>query len=89
MKKHAVLFLPSAKNDINEARSWYAQFNKELPLRFKEELRQIVIALKSRPEVHATRYKNVRFALLEKFPYAVHYFIDESSLTVKIGRAHV
>lgn len=84
MKKYSVRLLPSAKVDVVDARKWYKQYNDELPIRFKEELRLVVEALKLRPLVHAIRYKNVRFAQLNKFPYAVHYFIDEVSLTVNI-----
>ena len=80
MRKHSVLILPSAKKDILEARKWYRQYNEVLPVRFKEELKVIVDALKLRPTVYAIRHKNVRFAHMNNFPYAVHYFIDETSL---------
>lgn len=49
MTKHSVLILPSAKKDIYEARKWYSQYSDELPVRFKEELKLIVEALKLRP----------------------------------------
>ncbi len=62
MKNHSVRLLPSAKKDISEARKWYKQYNDELPVRFKEQLRLTVETLKLRPSVHAIRYKNVRFA---------------------------
>lgn len=84
MRKHLVRILPSAGKDIYEARKWYRQYNEELPVRFKEELRLTVEALKLRPTVHAIRYKNVRFAQLPTFPFAIHYFIDEVSFTVNI-----
>jgi hypothetical protein len=84
MRKHFVRILPSAKKDTYEARKWYRQYNEELSVRFKEELRLTVEALKLRPPVHAIRYKHVRFAQLPTFPYAVHYFIDEVAFTVNI-----
>jgi len=84
MTKHSVLILPSAKKDIYKARKWYSQYSDELPVRFKEELKLIVEVLKLRPGVHAIRYRNVRFAQLSRFPYAIRYFIDEASFTVNI-----
>jgi hypothetical protein len=60
MKNYFVYMLPSAKKDISEARKWYKQYNEELPVRFKEELKLVVDALKLRPSVHAIRYKNIR-----------------------------
>ncbi len=68
MKKHKVNLLLSAKADISEARKWYCHFNNELPIRFKEEVRQIIETLKLRPNADAIRYKNVRFAQLNRFP---------------------
>lgn len=88
MRKYNILILPSAKKDISEARKWYSQYNKELPKRFKEELKLIAEALKLRPAAHAIRYRNVRLAQLRSFPYSVHYFIDETSFTVNIIAIH-
>jgi hypothetical protein len=84
MRKYSVLILPSAKEDIREARKWYRQHNDQLPQKFTEELKLITETLKLRPAVHAIRYRNVRFAQLYKFPYSIHYFIDETSFTVNI-----
>ncbi len=84
MRKHSVLILPSAKRDMYAARKWYSQFNDELPKRFKEEVKLIIEALKFTPTVHAIRYRNVRFAQLHKFPYSIHYIIDEALFTVNI-----
>ena len=84
MRKHSAFILPSAKKDIYEVRKWYSQYNNELPKRFKEELEHIVEALKLKPAIHAIRYRNIRFAQLRKFPYAIHYFIDETSSTINI-----
>ncbi len=88
MRKHTILILPSAKKDISEARKWYSQYNEELPKRFKEDVKLIVEALKLRPAVHAIRYRNVRLAQFHTFPYAIHYFIDETSFTVNIIAVH-
>ena len=88
MRKYSLLILPAAKKDIYEARKWYGQYNEELPKRLKEELKLIAESLKLRPYVHAIRYRNVRLAQLYRFPYAVHYFIDETSFTVNIIAVH-
>ena len=88
MRNYLILILPAAKEDIYEARKWYNQIDNELPKRFTEELKFIVEALKSRPTVHAIRYRNVILAQLNKFPYSVHYFIDETAFTVNIIAVH-
>lgn len=84
MRKHSLRLLPSAKNDIREARKWYRQINDELPERFKKELMLISEALKLQPAVHAVRYRNVRLAHFYSFPYAIHYFINERLFTINI-----
>lgn len=88
MRLFQVLILPSAKRDVQDARKWYSQFNKELPVRFKDDLRIIIEGLKVHPSTHSLRYKNIRLANLKNFPYAVHYFIKDDFSVVIIAVYH-
>jgi plasmid stabilization system protein ParE len=82
MKKYKVIFLPSAKNDITEARKWYRNENISLPVRFTNDLRSIIEILEKRPAVFSTRYKDVRVAHLKIFPYGLHYLIVQNKIVV-------
>ncbi len=89
MKKYKVLLLPAAITDLNEARSWYKVRNRQLPLRLKEQVVDTIKKLQTTPTAHAIRYKNVRIANVNIFPYAIHYIIeDENSLIVVLAIHH-
>ena len=49
-----------------------------------QDIKAAILRLKERPTVHAIRYKNVRIARPDVFPYAIHFYIDELSHTIVI-----
>lgn len=71
------LILPSAKRDIEEAARWYDKKQKGLGKRFIGEVREKVNFIKQNPEACNLRYDNVRTAVLNVFPFMIHYIIDE------------
>ncbi len=71
------LILPSAKRDIEEAARWYDKKQKGLGKRFIGEVREKVNFIKQNPEACNLRYDNVRTAVLNIFPFMIHYIIDE------------
>lgn len=44
---------------------------------FLEEVREKLTFIKKNPEAAVNRYKNVRTALLDIFPFMIHYRIEE------------
>lgn len=71
------LILPSAKRDIEESARWYDKKLKGLGKRFIGEVREKVNFIKQNPEASNLRYDNVRTAVLNIFPFMIHYIIDE------------
>lgn|SRR6478735_8586373 len=81
---YKVLFFDEVKQDIKEAKSWYRQQLKGLEKRFAEDIKTAINHIEERPYAHAIRYKNVRIAHPNIFPYSVHYFIEEEVNTIVI-----
>jgi hypothetical protein len=77
--------LPLAKQDINEAAKWYNKKQKGLGKRFTLHVRQKINFLKREPHVAAIRYDDVRTAVLDVFPYMVHYNIDDLNKSIIIS----
>jgi len=77
MKHYKIRLLPSAYNDLKQARSWYRQHNPVLPKRLSQQINISIERIGENPFAHAIRYKEVRIANINIFPYAVHYLIDE------------
>lgn len=46
--------------------------------RFEKQIQLLM----QNPYTHAIRYLNIRFVLLERFPYAIHYTIKENIIII-------
>ncbi|MEX2592801.1 MAG: type II toxin-antitoxin system RelE/ParE family toxin [Anditalea sp.] len=67
---------PEAYQDIQEAIGWYNQQQTGLGRRFHTEVKASFKKLEIHP-FFQVRYDNVHCFLLKKFPYMVHYTVDE------------
>ncbi len=83
MYKSIILLL--AKEDIEEAAKWYNKRQDGLGKRFTEEVREKVHFIRQNPQASNVRYDGVRTAVLNVFPFLVHYTIDESSKTIIVS----
>ena len=81
---YKVLYFDEVRQDIKEAKNWYRSQLKGLEKRFAEDIKIAISRLKERPAVHAIRYKNIRIAHPDVFPYAIHFYIDDHANTVVI-----
>ncbi|MBK8141486.1 MAG: type II toxin-antitoxin system RelE/ParE family toxin [Chitinophagaceae bacterium] len=77
MKTFKLFLTPAATAHIIQIAAWYNEQQKGLGTRFKNSLKTELAAIKKNPFSRSFRYDNVRFAVVKKFPYAVHYTIDE------------
>jgi plasmid stabilization system protein ParE len=80
-----VIILPLTKKDIHEAAQWYQTKQPGLGKRFTGEVRSKVKYLERNPMTCAKKYDNVRTAVLNTFPFLVHYTIDEVKNIVVIS----
>jgi len=55
-----------------------------LGFRFVENVKERINKLPLNPFAFAIRYDNVRCVLVEKFPYMLHYRIDEKESIIEI-----
>jgi plasmid stabilization system protein ParE len=76
--------LRQVKNDIREAAKYYNLQQKGLGLRFLKEVNSRVATIGKQPKSFQIRYREVRMALLKKFPYTIHYLLDEESKQIII-----
>lgn len=74
---YRVALLSVAKIDVKEAASWYEDKQDKLGKKFLADVRQITGLIKRNPYGYAVRYDDVRTAVLDIFPFMIHYRIDE------------
>jgi len=67
------------KHDISEAKSWYVKQQPGLEKRFAKDVKEALDRLKNNPLHYEIKYRNVRTVLCRVFPYAIHFYINESA----------
>jgi plasmid stabilization system protein ParE len=66
-----------AFNDIQETSEWYEMQSKGLGLRYKNQTKKQINSLRGNPYLFAIKYNEVRCRKIEKFPFLIHYTIEE------------
>lgn len=84
MKKFTIAFSPFAFDDIEQVVDYYNQLQPGLGKRFIQQVNLSFTVIKRNPFFAAVRYDNIRCAQVKKFPYLVHYHIDEKQGLVTI-----
>lgn len=87
MKKYRVVLSNEAVNDLNEAYVWYDLQRPYLGYEFELSIEAIIQQLSRNPLEIQKKYKSIRVAYTSRFPFGVHYFIDNELVKV-IGIFH-
>ncbi len=78
---------PPAQQDVAKAFEYYNDISPRLAVRFVSKLDKVFKLISRKPELFQKRYKNVRMALIDVFPFAIHFFIQNKTVVV-IGCFH-
>jgi plasmid stabilization system protein ParE len=81
MKFH-LLVAPEAEADVSDAFSWYEEQMKGLGRGFLSSIEKALQSIQARPARFPIIHKNVRRALLHRFPYALFFVRKEDSIVV-------
>lgn len=84
MKRYNVKIEPEALADIQQITDWYNQQQPGLGRRFQKTIIKQVDNLNKNPHIHTVRYKQIRCALVKKFPYMVHFYINDNTDTIEV-----
>lgn len=82
---YKAIILPLAKEDIKEAAHWYNDKKKGLGKRFTKEVRSKIKYVCENPKAIAVRYDKNHCAVLNVFPFMVHFSIDEKQKIVVVS----
>jgi plasmid stabilization system protein ParE len=80
---HAVIFTQAARAELIDAQDWYENEVAGLGRRFRAAIDAVVQRMSANPLQFPVVYKNVRRALLRRFPYAL-MFVTETDGTVTV-----
>jgi plasmid stabilization system protein ParE len=82
-----VVYLPEARDDIDAAYSWFEGQRAGLGDQFLDAFREVVDQLRDQPQLYAIIRRDIRAALLRRFPYVV-YYCDRGSDILIIAVQH-
>ena len=77
-----VVFTQAARAELIEAQDWYEGEAPGLGRRFRAQIDSTVERMSANPLQFPVVYKNVRRALLRRFPYMLFFTIDGDTLLV-------
>lgn len=77
-----VAFQPDAVEDINDAYNWYEERRKGLGAKFLQAVEACISSIVNNTKAYPIVYKNLRRALLRKFPYSIFYIIEKETIVV-------
>jgi plasmid stabilization system protein ParE len=78
----AAVFTPAARAELIDAQDWYEGEASGLGRRFQSEIDCAVERMTANPLQFPTVFKNVRRALVRRFPYALFFTIEGDTLLV-------
>lgn len=79
---YRIIVRPEAAREVQEAFDWYEERSEGLGLEFLRAAEACLAAVQRNPLAFPQAHKEVRRALMRKFPYALFYLIKEESIVV-------
>lgn len=79
----SVVFTPRARAELIDAQDWYENEVPGLGRRFRAAVEAVIVRMIANPGQFPVIHKNVRRALLRRFPYAL-MFVTEADETLTV-----
>ena len=76
-----VVLTEEAQAEFDDAADWYEQ-QAGLGSVFTTAVREVLNRIASMPLLHQVVYKDIRRALIRRFPYSIFYRVDTDRITV-------
>jgi len=84
MKTYKILIAPQALQEINDIKEWYNHRQRNLGARFQKQAIRHINSLYKDPHIFTIRYNEIRCIPIKKFPYMIHYYINEDIKSIEV-----
>lgn len=71
-----------AERDIEDAAQWYESQRQGLGHEFVDSVESTLDRIRENPSAYPVVHRNSRRALIQKFPFGIHYVISENTVVV-------
>ncbi len=79
---YSVIFTQAARGELIEAQDWYEREATGLGRRFRQAIDALMDRMSDNPREFPIVFKNIRRALLQRFPYSLFFVVDDDALIV-------
>ena len=79
---YSVIFTQAARTELIEAQDWYEGEATGLGRRFRQGIDALIERMSDNPRQFPTVFKNIRRALLRRFPYSRFFVVEDDALIV-------
>ena len=80
--KYAIVISDEARKNIANASLYYHKISPVLKDSFLEKVIQTINLLQNNPKHYQFRYKNIHIANIERFPFSVHFIMEDTIIYV-------
>jgi|SRR5262245_1398332 len=77
-----IRFTPEADTELAESRLWYARQRENLDLEFMQSIDDALARIAANPNLCPIVYRNLRRAVVRRFPFAIFYEIAIDEIQV-------
>ena len=86
MKKNSfnIIVNDSVADEIQKAVDFYKEKQKSLGSHFYNTTKKVLKSLENDALLYQVKYKNIRCVKVNKFPYLIHYKVNEKENTVYV-----
>ncbi len=74
--------MPEAEAELEDACLWYNRRRDDLGVEFALAVEEAIELIEQHPQRFPVVYRNVRRAIVRRFPYAVHYVLGPDYIEV-------
>ena len=78
----SVIYRPAAEFELQEAYNWYEKHEPGLGSEFVRCVDGCVQLIRRHPEIFPVAHKNIRQAVIRRFPYSIFYFCQDKTIIV-------
>jgi len=83
-----VIYRSAAEFELREAYHWYEEREPGLGTEFMRSIDASIQLIRRHPEIFPVAHRNIRQALVRRFPYSIFYFpADETIIVLSVFHA--
>lgn len=82
MIKYKIKYAQDSLADFNDGMQYYNKVSRELGDKFYDHFWKEIDKVKSSPLLYQKRYKSVRIAFVDSFPFGIHFIVEKEKITI-------